>query len=54
MSKRKRRPKADKSFRVIPEYRDSIDVCKLCKVLIYTAREMAQSESHKKRKAADK
>lgn len=54
MSRKRREPKVDKSFRVIPEYREQIDVNKLCKVLIFAAREMAGEIGQKGCKAADK
>lgn len=54
MSRKKREPKVDKSFRVIPEYREQIDVNKLCKVLIFAAREMAGNSGQKGCKTADK
>ena len=54
MSRKKRKPKVDKSFRVIPEYRDEIDVNKLCKVLIFAARDMADDSGQKGCKTADK
>lgn len=54
MSKRKRRPKVDKSFTVIPEYREQIDVRKLCQVLILASKDMAKDGSKKHAEAADK
>ena len=39
MSRKKRESKVDKSFRVIPEYRNEVDVNKLCKVLIFAAQQ---------------
>ena len=54
MSKRKRRPKADKSFTVIPEYRDQIDVHKLCQVIILASKDMAKKGSSTCADTADK
>ena len=54
MSRKKRKPKVDKSFRVIPEYREEIDVSKLCKVLIFAAKEMAGKSGKNGCDAADK
>ena len=54
MSRKKREPKVDKSFSVIPEYRNEIDVTKLCKVLIFATREMAGNSGKKGCKTANK
>ena len=54
MSRKRREPKVDKSFRVIPTYREHIDVNKLCKMLIFAAKEMACESGQKGCKAADK
>lgn len=54
MSKRKRRPKADKSFTVIPEYRDQIDAHKLCQVIILASKDMAKKGSAECSDTADK
>lgn len=54
MSRKKREPKVDKSFSVIPEYRNEIDVNKLCKVLIFATREMAGNSGKKGCKTANK
>ena len=54
MSRKKRESKVDKSFRVIPEYRNEVDVNKLCKVLIFAAREMSGNSGQKECKTANK
>lgn len=54
MSKRKRRPKANKSFTVIPEYRNQIDVHKLCQALILASKDMAKKGSSKCAETPDK
>lgn len=54
MSRKRREPKVDKSFRVIPEYREEYDVKKLCKVLILASKEMADYKGKKNHKTADK
>lgn len=54
MSRKRRESKVDKSFRVIPKYREHIDVNELCKVLIFAAKEMACESGQKGCKAADK
>ncbi len=47
-----KKTEAEKPLRVIPEYREEIDVKKICKALIMAARDMAEQSENERKKDA--